>query len=653
MAVRMIEAGVFLAVGFGVALLIGRAPGPRSTESVPWCMKADPAQPEMLLTPREIADLNGTGAAAGKPLPRRKLSELSTQEWRDFTEALAIFRFSDSDPRDPRAPDSGYLALAARHGNPDAVRERLLNSPLPQTAPCRCNHATPLDITNNPADPSQPLFLLWHRAYIHAFELSLRFIMRDELAPIRAKLNLPPPDWKNFRLPYWDWSSGKAIIQEAERARICDYYLPQDWPSLVSKDSIFPNGPPDLYSIVRIPFKNPFYDSLRSPKIFGWTPIAKTCSVPLFALAQIENPMVGTSPESFTAFNKRFFDSWHQVIHEKVGNSGGQTMGSTDYASQDPLFWVHHSNVDRLWMAWVAKRKKLGDSVPVPDLVAAWEKQPVVFPVRVNGVARVYRPEYASLAVNSYETALDYRYSDDDFYSRGPDTRRDIAEIKQRIALTRCRDHDEVPSCLRPSAWRSELIGRAKGVEVKRSGALLTLDISNAQRKELVSALRSTEVPAGSLYQSVYVALQLSVEDILTFRESAHDSLLAVQLYLVLQPSKKEGGAPLVSEITANHYLGTLDLFDPERASQLDPERRWQYFGIAQSAAANTLRTFLAGPAGEDWHPIIAIVPIFKTNDAVEQPDERLIRIDKISIAGRGPSIVCPLEESICPLAAP
>ena len=40
----------------------------------------------------------------------------------------------------------------------------------------------------------------------------------------------------------------------------------------------------------------------------------------------------------------------HGRIHVLVGNS--KNMGAVPYAARDPLFWVHHSNIDRLWASW-------------------------------------------------------------------------------------------------------------------------------------------------------------------------------------------------------------------------------------------------------------------------------------------------------------
>jgi tyrosinase len=40
----------------------------------------------------------------------------------------------------------------------------------------------------------------------------------------------------------------------------------------------------------------------------------------------------------------------HGNVHVLVGNS--QNMGSVPWAASDPIFWLHHANIDRLWASW-------------------------------------------------------------------------------------------------------------------------------------------------------------------------------------------------------------------------------------------------------------------------------------------------------------
>ena len=39
----------------------------------------------------------------------------------------------------------------------------------------------------------------------------------------------------------------------------------------------------------------------------------------------------------------------HNVVHGTIGGN----MGDGNRAAQDPIFWLHHCNIDRLWAAWL------------------------------------------------------------------------------------------------------------------------------------------------------------------------------------------------------------------------------------------------------------------------------------------------------------
>src|SRR3546814_982204 len=46
-----------------------------------------------------------------------------------------------------------------------------------------------------------------------------------------------------------------------------------------------------------------------------------------------------------TAYEMRISD-WSSDV------CSSDLMGKVPYAARDPLFWVHHANVDRMWASW-------------------------------------------------------------------------------------------------------------------------------------------------------------------------------------------------------------------------------------------------------------------------------------------------------------
>ncbi len=41
----------------------------------------------------------------------------------------------------------------------------------------------------------------------------------------------------------------------------------------------------------------------------------------------------------------------HNIIHTRIGGQNG-FMSFPDTAALDPIFWLHHCNIDRLWEVW-------------------------------------------------------------------------------------------------------------------------------------------------------------------------------------------------------------------------------------------------------------------------------------------------------------
>jgi tyrosinase len=64
---------------------------------------------------------------------------------------------------------------------------------------------------------------------------------------------------------------------------------------------------------------------------------------------------------SFNAFRQRA-ESLHNVVHVWIGNRSGDMSLAT--SPNDPVFFLHHANVDRLWRAW---QEQYGLNVYSPD----------------------------------------------------------------------------------------------------------------------------------------------------------------------------------------------------------------------------------------------------------------------------------------------
>ncbi|HEY5814892.1 MAG TPA: tyrosinase family protein [Solirubrobacterales bacterium] len=180
-------------------------------------------------------------------------------------------------------------------------------------------HGVPLGICEH----SNQLFLPWHRGYLYHFELALQEIDSE------------------VTLPWWDWMDEAGIPAaygdaEAEGKENVLASMPIEpmgvprqpgWPDKTQRD---PGGQIPGFPAPLPPPLSSFYD---------WV---------------MESP-------SYQQFWNRCVRP-HNNIHNWVGGNGGQ-MADENWAAFDPIFWAHHTMVDRLWRIW--QHSPLGED---PDL---------------------------------------------------------------------------------------------------------------------------------------------------------------------------------------------------------------------------------------------------------------------------------------------
>lgn len=148
------------------------------------------------------------------------------------------------------------------------------------------------------------LFLLWHRVYVYSFEN----IARELLSQKTQKTS-------NFALPYWDYTD-QTNAQKS--------ILPKEF-----------NTPKNT--------SNSLYVEGRSEDV------QKTGIKPEYL--KLKDIMNSQSMDSFSNNLER---GVHNKVHLSVGDANKDyiVMGQVPSAAQDPIFWLHHSNIDRIWACW-------------------------------------------------------------------------------------------------------------------------------------------------------------------------------------------------------------------------------------------------------------------------------------------------------------
>lgn len=154
-------------------------------------------------------------------------------------------------------------------------------------------------------DHGAPGFLTWHRAYMKAFEKALQCVDSD------------------IMLPFWDWSSGPTTGVPAACGS----------PTYVNRDGD------------TVP--NPLYSGPIATAAGGGT-TSRGANIDTTSFA-------GASTSAQNAMSSATYDSFQNSLngpHGSVHVWTGGDMGSVASAGFDPIFFLHHCNVDRIWWNW-------------------------------------------------------------------------------------------------------------------------------------------------------------------------------------------------------------------------------------------------------------------------------------------------------------
>jgi hypothetical protein len=228
-------------------------------------------------------------------------------------EILALKRGVSAMKSRPASDPTSWLFQANIHGTYDAV------PPAASDVWNTCQHGS-------------FFFLSWHRMYLYFFEKILRALSGDD----------------DFALPYWNYSV------PAQRSMPAIFRNPEDTsnPLFVSeRNTSINNGQP-------LP-----QNATSFGQALGTVNFASPTGSPLSFGGQIL-----AAPSHFTGPHGRLEAQPHDVIHVAVGGSGWMT--DPNFAARDPIFWVHHCNIDRLWNHWIA----LGGGRTNPVNNSVWMK---------------------------------------------------------------------------------------------------------------------------------------------------------------------------------------------------------------------------------------------------------------------------------------
>jgi tyrosinase len=347
-------------------------------------------------------------------------------------------------------------------------------------------------------------FLPWHRLYLYWFERIIRRCVTEH-PDVDAQTKA------NWALPYWNYSAGgvRATLPEAFRA------------------ATMPDGTPNaLFTEERNKYIN---DGFELPTLA--IRIDRALAPTAFSMDSPDGGF-GGAPTGWNHFDLDFntneSGALEQVPHGAVHVEVGGFMAGFDTAALDPVFWLHHANIDRLWEAW---RRTLGN--PNPDAASPW-----------GATAFAFHDEHGKVVAGSAADALDtaadlnYRY----------------ASISVPPPVTVRRGGGVPPQAPPPSDTPAELVGATEGpIEIAGERR----DVSFSIGDPTGPSARTAGTPARVI---------LAIEGIQSV-EPGRKPDVTYAVYVNLPDDADAGTDP------ESFYAGTLDLFGLERAGSVTNDR--------------------------------------------------------------------------------
>jgi Common central domain of tyrosinase/Polyphenol oxidase middle domain len=398
-------------------------------------------------------------------------------------------RRSAADPRDP----TGWTFQANIHGTYDAPL-------LPVWG--QCQHGS-------------FFFLSWHRMYVYWFERILRAAAGES----------------TLALPYWNWSD------PAQRA---------------------------LPAVFRRPANatNPLYERRRASGInqgFQLAPSDVSFATAFGFLNFAAQPGSGLSfggqqapaPGHFLSPHGQLESQPHDVIHDKLGGPTG-LMGDPNTAARDPIFWLHHANIDRLWKRWLDRGGGRADPTAGP-----WLSTPFAF---VDERGRGVRLTAGDILDTAGQ--LQYRYDDD----------------PPPVAALRFAE-EPLPAAVAAAAAgrraRPVAASASRGViELGAEPVSVDVPMPGAAHRELAAAAAPGAPPA---------RVVLTLEGIRFGRNPG----VSYEVYLGLPPDATPGAdAGAEADFRSPYYVGNLGFFG------LQPHQHGEHAGGRPAA----------GPGGHQEH---------------------------------------------------
>ncbi|KAK9048195.1 hypothetical protein SSX86_032842 [Deinandra increscens subsp. villosa] len=178
------------------------------------------------------------------------------------------------------------------------------------------------------------IFFPFHRWYLYFHERILGKLIKDP----------------TFALPYWNWDNPTGMMLPA----ICEEPGSDGDPRSNPTFDPYRNVKHLPPTIVDLQFNGTAESGLNC--VDQMSTNLSTMYGQMVNSAKTTDAFFGTDPNPEIASKAGSIEgSVHNVVHDWVGNPRmphGEDMGTFYSAGYDPVFYFHHSNVDRMWKIW-------------------------------------------------------------------------------------------------------------------------------------------------------------------------------------------------------------------------------------------------------------------------------------------------------------
>jgi len=197
---------------------------------------------------------------------------------------------------------------------------------------------TPATQSDRNAAHSGPVFAPWHRLMLLLLELQMQRILGDP----------------TVGLPYWDWAADGALPAAGQPA------APLWRPTGIGSGAV--SDGPFAFPAFRVQIESNGSAQLQTTnrplrRGLGLDGDAPTLPTPQTQATTLRQTRYDASPwnRSSTGFRNRL-EGWspfgmHNRVHVWVGGDMGPAT-----SPNDPVFYLNHCNVDRIWEGWLTQR---------------------------------------------------------------------------------------------------------------------------------------------------------------------------------------------------------------------------------------------------------------------------------------------------------